>query len=142
MVFRTATIHLLVAVLLVCPYVCFSGAAEGQASQAGRQGRTKRACCHCCCSGPCSDNGKDKPGKQDSRPKSGTCLCHGAVMDRAIAMPDPGYELVAFLPPDAAGPLRESFGADDGFLSRPTACHFAGATSGRMLRALVESYLL
>jgi hypothetical protein len=140
MVLRAATIHLLVAVLLACPYVCLLGAADSVGPTAARDGRHAR--CRCCCSGPCSDEGKDRPGKRDSRQESGTCLCHGAVMDRQVSLPNPGHEVVTFLPLDAAGPLGESFIADEGFLSRPTACHFPAATSGRILRALIESFLL
>jgi hypothetical protein len=38
--------------------------------------------------------------KPDSRQGGGTCLCHGAVMDRHVVSPDPGLAVVTFLPLD------------------------------------------
>ena len=128
----------LIATLLLCPYTCLSHAAAGSwaSATAGRQ------TCDCCCPGPASEAGKDRPCEPGSSPVNGTCLCHGAVMDRHVAPPTLDQAFVAILPLDAMLLVRESFATQRDFPAEHVACHFAAAISGRDVRALMASLLL
>ena len=138
MVFRSGAVYLLVAVLLACPYPCLLRAtAYMEASAIG----TCRANDSCCPS-PGSKTGKDHPSAPVSCPEGGTCLCHGAVMDRHVEMPNPDHAVVTSLPPDAMVLVGEPFHLDNGFSTERTACHFPAAESGREVRALIASLLL
>jgi hypothetical protein len=63
-------------------------------------------------------------------------------MDRHVATPGLDYEIVTFLPPDAALRNREAFAVKRGFSTEQAACHFPAADSGRAVRALIASLLL
>jgi len=75
-------------------------------------------------------------------PKGGTCLCHGAVMDRHVTPPNPDCEMVTCLPLDAVLLIQGVFAGQRGFGTDQTACHFRAAASGRAVRALIASFLL
>jgi hypothetical protein len=138
-VFRSATTHLIVAVLLACPFLCLS---QGTAGAETPSTDGCRSGCGCCShSTPASS--KDCPGKQDSRQGSGACLCRGAVMDRHVVAPDPGHEISAFdVPPDIMFLVRQSLAAERSFSTERAGCHFSAAVSGRAVRALIASLLL
>jgi hypothetical protein len=137
---RVVTVHALVAVLLGCPLVCLSHGAAIAAAQASSTVGSQ-SCCDCC-SGPRPGGSKDCPGKPDSRQGGGTCLCHGAVMDRHVVAPDPGLAVVTFLLPDAVSQRGEPLTMDRGFPTERVSCHFPAADSGRGVRALIASLLL
>jgi len=135
---RIVIVHLLVVILLACPYPCLS-----QAAAAVGKGTRGHGCGRgCCCPGPASETGKDRPGEPGSRPASGTCLCHGAVTDRPAALPNPDDGFVSLLPPDGMLLTGESFCAEARLLAGQRACHFPLADSGREVRALIASLLL
>jgi hypothetical protein len=136
----TATVHLLTAVLLVCPYLCLSHTPAGASSTCG----PRSVCCDCCSrSAPQQNQGdRDRPNQSDSRKGSGTCLCHGAVIDRHAEMPNPHQVVATYLQLDAAAPTDETSGRDDHLSTIGAACHFPAAESGRELRALIASFLL
>jgi len=137
---RVATVHFVVAVLLACPFACLAQAAASLppwtwtlASDSG---------CDCCSRSIPRDSHKC-PGKPaDSRQGSGTCLCHGAVMDRPAVPPDPGHEVVGFVPLDTVLVVRGPLAIERSFFTGRTPCHFPAADSGREVRALIASLLL
>jgi hypothetical protein len=133
----TTTVHLLTAVLLVCPYLCLSNAATGACSTRG-----KRPGGCACCSRSVPQDSKDCPNQPDSRQGNGTCLCHGAVMDRIVQMPNPDHEFARGLPSDIGVPVGRPFRLDNGFCTERAACHFPAAESAREVRALIASLLL
>ena len=139
MTLRTAIVCLVVAVLLVCPYLCLSNAAAGlgAASMRGSQGK----CCDCC-SRSAPQESEDGPNQPDSRQGSGTCLCHGAVMGQHVSPPNSDNAIITFLPLDATIVLGDAFAVERGFSIEQAACHFPVADSGRAVRALIESFLL
>jgi hypothetical protein len=139
--FRVATIHAVVGVLLACPFVCLSHAAAAAAGAQASAAVGGQSGCDCC-SGSCPGGSKDCPGKPDSRQGGGTCLCHGAVMDRHVVSPDPGLAVVTFLLPDAMLQRGEPLTIEQGFLTERVSCHFPAADSGREVRALIASLLL
>jgi hypothetical protein len=125
--------------------VCMAEVAGGLGNRAANQRSTKNPPgCRCCCapsdSRP-SEKGKERPDAPCSKP-GGTCLCHGAVMDRPTAPPMPNAGIVSLLPPEGMLPAGEWFFAADGLLPGQAACHFPAAESGREVRALVASFLL
>ncbi len=134
---RTATVYLLVAVLLACPFPCLARAAASVGGCAADNCSTTDAC-----SCPASDRGEERPDAPCSDPGSGTCLCHGAVMDRPAALPSPDAGIVSLLPLDGMLLAGEPFFAEDRPLTGRAACHFPSADSGREVRALIESLLL
>jgi hypothetical protein len=137
-VFRTATIYVLVAVLLACPYPCLIRAAA-------ELEKPVTECCGAdddCCGFPCCGADKDHSGAPSSCPEGGTCLCHGAVMERPAAPPILDCAIAAFLPLDAAILIREAAGGERGPITVKAACHFASVNSGRAVRALIASLLL
>jgi len=133
---RTATVYLLVAVLLACPFPCLARAASVGACAVGNCCRTDT------CSCPASDRGEERSDDPCSDPGSGTCLCHGAVMDRPAALPSPDAGIISLLPLDGMLLAGESFFVEDRLLTGQAACHFPSADSGREVRALIESLLL
>jgi hypothetical protein len=141
--FRAAATYLVVAVLLVCPYLCFAGASVSCRPTAGcNEADDDDSCCDCCCGGPSADHSKGQPGQPDSRQAGGTCLCHGAVMEPAPSLPNPIQVSLTLYSPYVAVPLGDvSLWADRSPLPQ-AACHFAAVESGRILRALIESFLL
>ena len=138
MVFRSAVDCLLIAVLMACPYPCLMGAAASMGGPATGSCQAHDSCCPS--SG--SKTSKDRPSAPVSCPESGTCLCHGAVMDRHVAPPTPDCEIVTFLPMDAVPLVGAVSAIEQGFSTEQAACHFAAADSGRAVRALIASLLL
>lgn len=134
---KTATVYLLVAVLLVCPFPCLTQAAANVGDCAVGDCATTEAC-----SCPESDRGNERPDDPCSDPGSGTCLCHGAVMDARAALPSPDDGIVSLLPLDGMLFAGESFFVEDRLLAGQAACHFPSVDSGREVRALIESLLL
>jgi hypothetical protein len=137
---RVATVHAVAVVLLTCPVVCLSHSAAAMSAPQGRS----RAACGCCCRqlpGPNSPN-QERPGKPDSRQGNGTCLCHGAVMDRHVVLPDPGQQVLGLVPPDALLLVLEPWTAERGLFTERVSCHFPTADCGRAVRALIASLLL
>ena len=139
MILRTAIVCLVVAVLLVCPFLCLSNAAAGTGTSSLR-GHHSGGCD--CCSRSAPQDSKGGPSQPDSRQGSGTCLCHGAVIAQHVAPPTPDNAVVTFLPLDAVLLVRDSFAVERGFSTEQAACHFPVADSGREVRALIESLLL
>lgn len=133
MALQTATVYLLVAVLLACPFPCLAHAAASVDPCAA--GDCAAAC-------PASDSGNERSDDPCSDSDSGTCLCHGAVMDRPAALPNPDAGIVSLLPLDGMLLAGESFFVEDRLLTGQAACHFPSADSGREVRALIESLLL
>jgi hypothetical protein len=78
----------------------------------------------------------------DSRQGSGTCLCHGAVMDRQVVSVDAQHEIVTLVVPDADLSGSQLWAAGRDVLADRRACHFHAAESGREVRALIASLLL
>jgi hypothetical protein len=138
-VFRAATVFLLVAVLLACPYSCLVRAAVSLADPA-----TEEPCeaDDGCCGSPGSESGKDHTGTPASCPQVGTCLCHGAVIERHVAPPQPDCEIETLLPHDVVLAIGDAAAGERSCAAEPAACHFAAADSGRAVRALIASLLL
>ena len=137
--FGRTTVHLLAAILLACPYLCLSNASV--LSAMSFMHTTPPMGCDCC-SRPIPQDSKDCPSQPDSRQGSGTCLCHGAVMDQHVEMPNLDQAVVTFLSLDATLLIQGPFAIERGSLSETAACHFPAADSGREVRALIESLLL
>jgi hypothetical protein len=132
---RTATIHLIIAVLLACPYVCLSHAAAMPQSARSSGGCT-------CCSRPVPQNSKSCPVQPERQQRGGTCLCHGAVMDRQTHMPGLERAIVLLEAPDAPAIMSEPLAVERVFWTGWVASHFPTADSGREVRALIASLLL
>lgn len=137
MALQTATVYLLVAVLLACPFPCLAEAAASVGGCAVGDCATTDACA---C--PASESGNERSDEPCSDAGSGMCLCHGAVMDRPAALPSPDAGIVSLLPLDGMLLASGSFIAEDRLLTGQAACHFPSADSGREVRALIESLLL
>lgn len=135
MALRTATIYVLVAALLGCPFPCLAQAAAGLSASA----KSSFGCD--CCSRSARSPAKQCPGKSDSHQGSGTCLCHGAVADRHVVPADPGHEVVTFVSLPTSMLIRVPSLAERGLLTQWAACHFPAVDSGRQLRALIASLL-
>lgn len=135
---RTATVYALVAVLLACPYPCLSQAS----ACAGGADSTHRGKRDACCSGCASETGNDRPDESRSGSAGGTCLCHGAVVERPASPANPDHLLMTLLPRDALLNVRPSFSFERGLPTEPAARHFPAAHSGREVRAFMESLLL
>lgn len=134
---RTAAVCLLVAVLVACPFPCLAQAAASVVGCAVGNCATTDAC-----SCPASDRDDERSDDPCSDPDSGTCLCHGAVMDRPAALPSPDAGIVSLVPLDGMVLVGEPFFGEDCLLAGQAACHFPSADSGREVRALIESLLL
>lgn len=134
---QTATVYLLVAVLLACPFPCLAHAAANVDGCAVGDCATTDTC-----SCPASNRGNEQSDDPCSDPGNGTCLCHGAVMDRPAALPNPDAGIVSLLPLDGMLLSGESFFVEDRLLTGQAACHFPSVDSGREVRALIESLLL
>jgi hypothetical protein len=140
---RVVTVHTQVVVLLGCPFVCLSHVAAAAPAGTSLAVLTIGSQSGCdCCSGPCPGDRNGCPAKPDSRQGGGTCLCHGAVVDRQVVSPDPGHAVVTFLPLDAIPQRGEPFTIERGFPTERVSCHFPAADSGREVRALIASLLL
>jgi hypothetical protein len=139
MALRAAIVYLLTAILLACPYFCLSNAGAGS----GRSSIRSENSGGCkCCSHPAPQDSKDRPSQPDSRKGSGTCLCHGAVVNQHVEMPNLDEAVVAYLSLDSLLPAPQPFAIERSSLSDLAACHFPAADSGREVRALIESLLL
>lgn len=138
MTFRTATVHLVVGVLLVCPYSCLCRAVDSLRSSPAEGSRGGCTCCNH--SLPKKD--RQRPGEPIRCPASGTCLCRGAIMDRPATVPDFDHSVVSSLRPDATFLIGDSLVLNDAFSRNRAASHFSWVDSGRALRALIESFLL
>ncbi|MCC6124351.1 MAG: hypothetical protein IT426_05290 [Pirellulales bacterium] len=135
---RVATVHLVAATMLICPYLCMS---EAAAAGRGTSALRKHSGCGCCSrSAPGDDT--NGPGKSDSRQESGTCLCRGAVMDRHVVAADADCENVYFAAPDAIEFAGQPPIFGRSFFPLRDACHFPTADSGREVRALIASLLI
>ena len=135
---QAATVYLLVAVLLACPFPCLAQAAASVGGCAVGDCATTDACA---C--PASESGNERSDDPCSDPSSnGTCLCHGAVMDRPAELPSPAAGIVSLLPLATMLLAGESFSTEDRHFTGQAACHFPSADSGREVRALIESLLL
>jgi len=134
---QTATVYLLVAVLLACPFPCLAQAAGSMGVCATNDCTATDACC---C--PSSEGGKEQSNDPCSDQGCGTCLCHGAVMDRPAVVPSPDPGIVSLMPSAAVLLAGESLFAEDRHFTGQAACHFPSADSGRQVRALIESLLL
>lgn len=138
MTIRAAKVYTLVAVLLACPFPCLARGVVGVGGSALGDCATTDAC-GC----PASESGDERPGDPCSDSNSGgTCLCHGAVMDRPAELPSPDAWIVSLLPLAGMPPAGESSFTEDRRISGNAACHFPSADSGREVRALIESLLL
>lgn len=126
-----AIVWLVIGTVIACPFPCLAEAAQGF----GSNGTVVRKSCGCC--GPVQPA---EPAPRRSSP-SGTCLCHGAVLERVAQVP--ALDLQPFTVNWFDGTLQivrpTALFADDVQLS---ACNFAIADSGRTIRALIESLLI
>jgi hypothetical protein len=138
MVLRAAIVHLLVAVLLACPYPCLMRAAASLAACAADDCAVDDDCC----GSPGSETGDGHCGTPDCCPEGGTCLCHGAVISPHVAPPSLDLAIVTLLSLDGPTLVRETVAIDRGFGDEQAACHFAAVSSGRAVRALIASFLL
>jgi hypothetical protein len=138
MVLRSVVAHFLILLLLACPYPCLTRAEACVQGPAKGKCRPHDSCCSC----PCSKTGEDRPGAPVSCPEGGTCLCHGAVMERHVAPPNPDCQFVTFLPLDAMHVVQGAVAIERDFFAEQAACHFPAVDSGRAVRALIGSLLL
>lgn len=134
----TATVHLLVAILLACPYVCHVKTADGMEKPIAHNARAGK--CPCCCE-PDSQDRRSCPDRPASR-TGGACLCHGAVMDRHVVPPENHRGFVTYLPPQVDCVGASLHVGDHVITTVPHACHFPAADSGRAVRAFMKSLLL
>jgi len=78
MTYHQTTVHLLVSVLLACPFLCFLRLGGGEGAEA-------RALSCACCSPDSSDS---QPCHDGSNREQKDCLCHGAIMVPAMRVAD------------------------------------------------------
>jgi hypothetical protein len=130
---RAFTVYVLVGVLLGCPFPCLAEAAAGVGCL-NRDGHGGDRCVSC-------PPGEEQPGP-DEPDQGGTCLCHGAVAERQTPPPAPDSQFVSVLSADSllGRPALTLFKAN----ASPdlSACDFGSVYSGRMVRALIESFLI
>jgi len=95
-----------------------------------------------CCAPLAAQDGDGCPARPAPPVESGTCLCHGAVMDRDVEAPDPDHAPVTFRLVDPGTLCRDSASAAQNVATDQIRAHFTGAVSGRELRALLASLLI
>jgi hypothetical protein len=138
MIVRIATVWVLLATLVVCPFACLAESASAVAAvEVGHGCEVVDRCC-----APCNTPAGDRdPGDRERSEQGGDCLCHGAVVaDHASAserLPVPVF-WDRQTPPASTGRALSVVDA----AAENHACHFPNADSGRALRALIESFLL
>ena len=135
---RKAVAGLLAFVVLGCPYVCsLSGAVA-----ASESGKPKAACCSRCppVESPAGEHGTPaRPAPKDQ----GNCLCGGCLIESVAA----GSESVSHTKQPALDTLvAPCLAAVQGpALAARASCMTAGPpcpSSGRMLRAIISSWLI
>jgi hypothetical protein len=124
--------------MLFCPYLCLPQA---------RANGTAALACECredhCCPSPTSVPGGNESDDSGSTAQGGDCLCHGAVLLSPPTPPSLDVALAVFLPiGDLRTVARSSVRGGNVGAVEHMVCHFAAATSGRAVRALIESFLL
>ena len=134
MVYHQTTVHLLVGVLLGCPFFCLLEWDGGAGAEA-------HALSCACCSPDSSDS---QPCRDDSNPEQKNCLCHGAIMFPAtrVAVSDVGVTPLSDIDHYlvvANTPVAENAG-EAGLSSIPS--HFPPFSSGRAICALTGVLLL
>jgi hypothetical protein len=135
MIYRIATTWVLVATMLLCPFICLANASTA----GGQNGQPSKSCCPC----SDSDDSENAPCQRDSGGQGGSCLCHGAVLQSPTLPPSLDIGPVVFLSSnDLLSSAKSAILADTLFAVEHTACHFPFADSGHELRALIESFLL
>ncbi|OHB79694.1 MAG: hypothetical protein A2W31_13380 [Planctomycetes bacterium RBG_16_64_10] len=138
MVIRVATVWILIATLILCPFACL---AESVAAIAAPEVRHGCGVADRCCALPCCSTDERDPGDRERGGRGGDCLCRGAVItDHASAselLPVPVFWGLQAPPASTACALSTVDGPAD-----KHGCHFANADSGREVRALIESFLL
>ena len=135
---RGATIYVVIATLLLCPYTCL-----GRAAAVVEAADCAQNCLDddCCAATPASDSGKDRPS--DSGRQGGNCLCHGAVLQSPAIVPGVDAGPVTFVAVDDLLAVTTSYVFSVSlFAAEHTTCHFPAADSGRAVCVLIESLLL
>ena len=148
--YRASIAHVLVGILLTCPFFCLHQSAAGSGAcgaveTAAADSDGNDAGCPCCPCCPCRPSGSkpDRSGPKAPQPRGGgACLCHGAVMERHATPPTPDLQFVSAVPREDSilhpGPMM----ADGSLALNPSTCDFATVFSGRTLRALIASFLI
>lgn len=127
---RRATAYLLVATVLFCPFPCLVEAAGGSGCAAHATCDVQLGCC------PAPQNDHEPVPCQPQ--EGGNCLCHGAVMEQNSAMPALALQPLPLFMGDIVLP-SEAITVCGTPRAEVSACDFAAASSGRMIRALIES---
>ena len=134
MMYRQTTVHLLVGVLLGCPFVCLS--------ELGREKGTEARALSCACCSP--ESSDSQPCHDGSNREQKDCLCGGAVMFPAVRVEGGDVEVTPLSAIDhylevTNTPVAESAG-EAGLAFFPS--HFPPFSSGREICALTGVLLL
>lgn len=123
-------VWVVIGTVIACPFPCLAEAAKGHDSKVtvGRK-------CGCC--GPVQPT-EPVPRRSD---QGGTCLCHGAVLEHVAQVPTLELQSV-FVEWIGDAEPRMTTSSVCAVELQFSACDFASADSGRILRALIESLLL
>jgi hypothetical protein len=138
MVVRVATVLFLIATLVVCPLACLGEAVAASVSPDVGSGFGVSEPCSCCA--PTKDNQRT-PSDPGPGQKSGSCLCHGAVLGDHSADSELHPAPVFWAIPALSASMAFGRSAIDAPVEKH-ACHFANADSGREVRTLIESFVL
>jgi hypothetical protein len=129
---RVAAVHVMIAVVLACPFLC-----AAQAESAETEGSES---VWCGSHAPSDEDGKQCPeGPESGHCSCRACLCRGAVVDRHVETPRLTRLFAAYT---AVNVASAEIIFRTGLPVPHTACHFPAAESGREVRALIESFLL
>ena len=128
---RQTVVHLLVGVLLGCPFLCLSDLGRGETPEA-------HALSCACCPSESSDR---QPSDDGSNREQKDCLCRGAVVSAPPCVAEGEVEatpLWAFdYSVEATNRLIAVTAAQRGLSS-----HFPPLSSGRDVRTIIASFLL
>lgn len=131
MMLRTTIACALIAVVLICPYLCLGKAVEATVAHSAAVG------CFCC--NPPAESGGQSPQSPDANDPN--CLCHGAIMDGIRAAE---LDLAAPMAIDwhIVDVLSSSADASAADISCEASCHFPQLCSGREICSLICALLL
>ena len=134
MIYRRTTVHLLVCVLLACPFFCLLELGGEKGAEAG-------ALSCACCSPDSSDN---HPFHDGSNREQKNCLCRGAILFPTMRVADGDVGVTPLSAIDhyleVTNTLVAESAGEAGLSSFPS--HFPPSSSGREICALTGVLLL
>jgi len=128
---RTIIAYLLIAVVLICPYLCLGEEGAWTVAHSSAAGCA-------CCGEPAQSNGEAPESPDEGEPD---CLCHGAIMDGSrVECPEARADEMLILALDLnddtlASSLLSALGS-------PLPSHFPPLSTGREICAICCALLL